>query len=642
MKRLILALALLASILSSCGGLPTPPQPTETKLQIKGVILPHTIEVRVGEDLTLVGKGFEVGDVILLDGELDFEIPIKAATVSDVTFTIPEGFRTGQYTIFVRRGAQELKLGTSTFNLIADLDLPDKPGMTIKGVVYCDGIGVPDVVVSDGFEVTKTDQNGVYYLASQKKHGYVFISVPGGYKVATKENIIPQFFARLTGNASSVEQRDFSLTPQEQGKHAIFVMGDIHAANRISSNNDLPQFSAFISEISSYASEFSSTNNVPVYGFTLGDMSWDQYWLTQKFDLTSYLGYAKNLAFPVYHTIGNHDHSCYASGDWATVDDYKTVIGPTYYSVNIGKAHYIVLDDIECTNNGSGPDGRSYNTRLVNDQIEWIKKDLAMLDDKTAPVFVTMHAPLYYTSISGGKQVHGDNLGNTSAIVALFSEFTNVHFLTGHTHIARNVDIGHLFDHNIPAVCATWWWTGKLSGNNICCDGAPGGYAVFEIENKDVKWYYKGTGESAEKQFRTYDLNSIHLTPELYTPNANETYKAMFTSSFAGVYANQTNDNSVLINVWNWDKDWKVEVMEGANSLTVSQVQTTDPLSIISYAAKRLNGNNKPTFNPTNTPHMFKVKASSPTSTLEIKVTDRFGRVYTETMTRPKALALNQ
>ena len=32
----------------------------------------------------------------------------------------------------------------------------------------------------------------------------------------------------------------------------------------------------------------------------------------------------------------------------------------------------------------------------------------------------------------------------------------------------------------------------------------------------------------------------------------------------------------------------------------------------------------------------FKVTASSANSTLIIKVTDRFGNVYTETMTRPK------
>ena len=37
---------------------------------------------------------------------------------------------------------------------------------------------------------------------------------------------------------------------------------------------------------------------------------------------------------------------------------------------------------------------------------------------------------------------------------------------------------------------------------------------------------------------------------------------------------------------------------------------------------------------------MFKVTASSPTSTLEIKVTDDEGKTYTETMTRPKSFSV--
>ena len=37
------------------------------------------------------------------------------------------------------------------------------------------------------------------------------------------------------------------------------------------------------------------------------------------------------------------------------------------------------------------------------------------------------------------------------------------------------------------------------------------------------------------------------------------------------------------------------------------------------------------------TPHLFRTYAASPTSTIEIKVTDCYGNVYRETMTRPKA-----
>ena len=38
------------------------------------------------------------------------------------------------------------------FKPIPDTEIPDKEGMTLKGVVFCNGKGVPDVVVSDGLD----------------------------------------------------------------------------------------------------------------------------------------------------------------------------------------------------------------------------------------------------------------------------------------------------------------------------------------------------------------------------------------------------------------------------------------------------------------------------------------------------------
>ena len=90
------------------------------------------------------------------------------------------------------------------------------------------------------------------------------------------------------------------------------------------------------------------------------------------------------------------------------------------------------------------------------------------------------------------------------------------------------------------------------------------------------------------------------------------------------------------MNVWNWDPSWKVEVSESGTPLTVTRETQMDPLHLVAYTAKRLNKNSKASFATITNTHMFKVKASSATSTLEIKVTDGFGNVYTESMARPK------
>ena len=64
---------------------------------------------------------------------------------------------------------------------------------------------------------------------------------------------------------------------------------------------------------------------------------------------------------------------------------------------------------------------------------------------------------------------------------------------------------------------------------------------------------------------------------------------------------------------------------------------------LITYEAKRYNAGSSPTgdFKARSvSSHIFRVKASSASSTLEIKVTDRFGNVSTESMKRPRAFSI--
>ena len=150
-----------------------------------------------------------------------------------------------------------------------------------------------------------------------------------------------------------------------------------------------------------------------------------------------------------------------------------------------------------------------------------------------------------------------------------------------------------------------------------------------------MKWRYKATDFSDSYQFRSYDLNNVCITEDKYVPNADVSHKSSFRT-YVNAYP-ENKDNEVLINVWNWDPSWSVEVTENGTPLEVTRVLAYDPLHIIAYTAKRLDKNATATF-PTNlNNHFFKATASSPDSDLRITVTDRFGRVYSETMERPKA-----
>jgi len=524
-----------------------------------------------------------------------------------------------------------------------DGSIDSKPGMTVKGRVSCNNTGVADVVVSDGYELTVTDADGIYYLPSQKKNGYVFISIPGNYESPAINNI-PQFFKRLIADANTEEQANFELTQADNERHAVLAIADWHLANR---TNDIAQFNTCLADINSTINSYQAAG-VKTYILTLGDMTWDAYWYSNNFLLPQYLGVLKNLNTTVFNTMGNHDNDPYCEGDWNAEQTYRNIIGPTYYSFNLGKAHYVVLDNIVYNNIGGrqGVMGNmSYSATITTDQIEWLKKDLATVADKSAPLIVAMHIQLYNVPNDGNSATF--RLTNGQQLVNCLSGFSNVHILTGHTHDNQAMTptaYPWLMEHNNAAISATWWWTGNTgySGNHICKDGSVGGYTVWELNGKNAEWYYKGVGYNRNYQFRTYDLNTIHITAEKYAPSANATYKAM-APTYATPYQTENNRNEVLINVFKYDKDWTVEVMEGTQSLPVTRVSTKDPLHIISYEFQRLNRNAEPTsgFVSGNSNHIFRVTASSPNTTLNIKVTDRFGNEYVENMTRPKQFTLN-
>ena len=557
------------------------------------------------------------------------------ATVNNLTVSVTENDRIGA------RYA-EIEVAASGFNSVkinvsqeGTGILADKPGMNIKGWVSCNGAGISGVAVSDGYEVTVTNADGVYYMASQKNYGFVFISTPGNYFPPVTDKI-PQFFKRLNADVNTVERMDFELTAEDNDRHTVLAVTDFHLAHI---DNAVSQFNPCLADMNGTINSYQSAGT-KTYVITLGDLTWDAYWYSSGYALPQYVATMKNLNTGAFNTMGNHDYDPYAEGDWAGEQAYRKNIGPPYYSFNLGKAHYVVLDDMIWQNAG-GKQGvmgdRSYTVALSPNQLEWLKKDLATVSDKSAPLFIAKHMQLYGRPNINNSATLSRQSGQQ--IIDCLAGFTNVHFLTGNTHDNYTVTPNYswLMEHNTGAISATWWRTGYYVNNHINRDGSPGGYGVYEMNGKSVTWYYKGVGHDRNYQFRTYDLNTIHITVEKYAPAANATHIAM-AQSYAEPYHIVNTNNEVLVNVWNYDREWKVEVSENGVSLPVTRVTTKDPLHIISYNFQRLNMNNMAGDAYTHDiNYFFKVKASTPNSTLNIKVTDRFGNVYTETMTRPKA-----
>ena len=345
----------------------------------------------------------------------------------------------------------------------------------------------------------------------------------------------------------------------------------------------------------------------------------------------------------VFHTMGNHDNDFKTYSDFDAAFKYVRDIAPTYYSFNIGKVHFIVLDDIDC-DKYDGTNSRNYIKTISNEQLEWLRKDLSYVD-KSTPLIVTMHAQVFYPSGSGFKIDHDQT--NTAELFNILDGY-KVHFVTGHTHMSFNVVPEEsvtggrdFFEHNAGSICASWWWSGHLTpGVHISPDGTPGGYSIWNINGTDMQWIYKSTGFSEDYQFRSYDLNNVKFSYDDVPNLKDESVKKDF-KKYIDSYPGQS-DNAVLINIWNWNPHWKLEVTdEHGASLEYEEVWAYDPLHIAALSVKRFNSNidSAPNFITEDFPHFFKVMADSPDTDLTIKVSDEFGHTWVENMERPKAFS---
>jgi len=611
---------------------------------IINLVIPEEMNVFRGEEITIFGSGFTTDDRIVFEQNIEIVAETKSFSTTGITIVIPQEVEKGKVTIKLKRANKIHHLGESRL-VLNNFNMPYKPGATIMGKVYSGGRGLSGVSVSDGDLITQTDENGHYWLYSLKRNRLVFVILPSGFEAPLSEGT-SQFWARCTQSASVTEQIDFELSPKDNDKHTVVVFTDCHLANRNSPLDYIQFRDGIINELKAV---YNNVNDV--IGLNLGDLSWDLYWYDNRFALPEAKKELAALNFPVFSAMGNHDNDPYRVGDFNGEQPWRNTMGPVYYSMNIGKVHYIMLDNIIWTNTGAsqGVVGlRTYSTGIDSHQIEWLKRNLALVDANT-PIIIGFHVPVIaYTGVSGGNYVKGSLDAGMSAVMTELRKFNTVHIVTGHTHNSRNITIDYQQgayerrEHNIAAASATWWWTNQNTlpnRINIAPDGTPAGYKIFEIDGKNIQWYYKAVGQSRERQFIAFDMNEVK---KYWT--TNPTALAAFAYSDFAARANDYNSigaNEVLINVWAFEQDfWKIKVMEGATELAIDPVWIKCPLHTISYDIPRRAAGSVPTasFVSTNVPHMYRVKTSSATSTIEITVEDRFGNVFTNTMTRPKPL----
>ena len=458
--------------------------------------------------------------------------------------------------------------------------LPRGDAVRVRGRVAADRVGLSGVAISDGLSVVATDADGRFDLVTDRNRRWVTVSVPGGYSLPTHPTGTARCFQRIAAGPRGEATVTFDLVPLPDGgdRHAFLALADIQTQDA----EDMARFQA--ETVPAIKATLAGLAGVPAFAVGDGDIMWD--------DLARYDDYeraVREIGIPFVQVVGNHDLDLTGTSDAASTRTFEGRFGPRYYSFNRGRIHYVVLDDVLYYGGG-------YIGYVDDDQLGWLAADLALVE-KGRSVVVFCHIPLMsnLAERSGVAPAVANYVTNREALYHLLAPYRTT-ILTGHLHESDFSSAGGVWERNLGAVCGAWW-TG-----DICYDGTPNGYGVYEVSGDSIRWRYQSTGRDEAHQMRLYRHGADPKAPD-----------------------------EVLANVWAWEPGASVVWYEdGVRRGAMARRVGHDPLAVARQAGPTLPAK-RPWVDPVATGHLFYAPASR-TAEVRVEYTDRFGRVSTETL----------
>lgn len=418
------------------------------------------------------------------------------------------------------------------------------------------GTPVAGVAVSDGYDVVTTDANGVYQFAAHQDARLLSISVPAEYEIPYKDNR-PAFWINIDPTDYEI-RTDFQLTRRTSSADdfTIFSLADTHVKTA-------KHYERFSTETMPDLANQVAAGNYSKNSFAviLGDIMFDNYDQVEnvKKSLT-------NSPVPVFPCFGNHDcSSSVGSTEVDLISKFQQHFGPVDYSFNIGKAHVVFMKNMIYEGKDAyGTEGNKYVQGILDHQLEWLKKDLAAVQNKEDKLIIMcVHIPLRGTSSSSK---------NYKEVVRQMLQFKEAHVFSGHHHGVYNhnpstdVTAGGktFYDHNQIAAAGSWWVS------HLNPDGSPNGYMIYNIKGNTINDYsLKGTAKDEGYQMRVYDGGVTYSVPSPFYNYNN------WTSKFAWSDLGIDLKGKFVVHVFNADKhNWEVNFVK--NGVSTPMTRTVD------------------------------------------------------------------
>lgn len=463
-------------------------------------------------------------------------------------------------------------------SLVAGTSLVFSSGRVVTGTISDGNNPVPTVQVTDGVNIVITDQNGNYSLEVQPQSTFVYYTLPSGYE-SPVVNGVPVFYNRLSPDEPK-QTVNFSLTKarKQQKKHAFILWAD----PQVLETSEFELLEEVVADVSKTVRSFPA--DIPVHAISAGDNVFDR---LQFYD--QYKQVISKLNLPFYQVIGNHDMDYNLRSDELSAVSFSNAFGPAHYSFNVGNIHYVVLKDVFYYG-----DSYRYLGYVTENQLQWLQKDLKSVRPGST-VIVSLHIPtIYGESEKSGS--YGTTLSNSvmnrAALYKILAPF-NTHILAGHSHTQWYTQAATTIAEHVHAAASGAWWQGE-----ICTDGSPKGYTVYEVDGDSLSWYFKGVGYDKSEQFKVYKTGSDTNNPEYF-----------------------------IANVYNYDPRWKVEWYEnGVYKGEMTRYWGIDPLAADRYQSGKMKKHSW--ISASETFHLFRAIPEDKNARIDVRVVDRFGREY--------------
>lgn len=467
------------------------------------------------------------------------------------------------------------------------------------GVHQADEPGVPDVLVSNGRAVVRTDGEGRYSLPVEDDM-IVSVVQPSGWQVPLSEQLVPQFFYNHKPGGTPEALRygglpdtgplpaaiNFPLVPSAvDDTFSCVVMGDTQTY----SNTEVGYLRDGIVDGLLARDDLEDAACMMLVGDVMGD---DLDLLPRFMDLMSLVG------LPQYYMHGNHDFDFDASSDAHSADSWRHLYGPNYYAYEIGEVLFVALDNVvyPCGPEDHAEDDRAactdaertvYNGRVDARQMAWLEALLAETP-RDRLIVLAHHIPFvsFVDSTTGRHQT--DNAAEIYALLAGRPALS----LSGHTHTLETLAAGEWFegwdervgvtrlpfDHIVTGAPSGNWWGGDFGFDgtplSFARGGTPPGYLVIAFDGNRWSSTFHASNQPADRAM-ALSINTPGFREWFETLIAWQDAQGRGAGGVPPVTVNDLPDQKLLTpedlaegafltaNVWNGDRHTRVTATIG-------------------------------------------------------------------------------